>query len=119
MRSLKEYDDNKHNTSQSSHSSNSSITTDSSFSSTFSSNSNLDFSISSVTVTDTSGSICEILELSTDSYCEETESIDEFLQEQEMAWHDDASPATVDSNVTDAAKTIAAIGLDPPHPNDL
>ena len=125
VRFLKEYDDNKQNTSQSSPSFNTSITTDSSFSSTFSLNSNLDSSISSVTVTDTSGSSCEILKLSTDSDCEETECIDKFLQEQEMAWHDATSPATVDSNVTDAATTVAAIdsdvtaaGLDPPHPID-
>ena len=123
VRSLKEYDDNKHNTS----SSNSSISTDSSFSSTSSSNSssNLDSSISSASVTDTSSNSCEILELSTDSDCEETESIDQFLQEQDMAWHDATSPATIDSNATDANTTVAAIdsdavaaGLDPPHPID-
>ena len=42
-----------------------------------------------------------------------------------MAWHDATSPATIDSNATDAATSVAAIdsdaavaGLDPPHPTD-
>lgn len=87
--------------------------------------SNLDSSISSVSVTDISGSSCEILELSTDIDCEETESIDQFLQEQKMAWHDATGPASVDSNATEAATTVTAIdidaipaSLDPPHPID-
>ena len=81
---------------------------DSSFSSTCS-NSTLDSSQSDDvnSVTDTSSSSCEILELSD----METEivSIDQFLEDQQSAWQDVTSLPTTDSLVTDTVTNLAAM----------
>ena len=92
--------------------------TDSSFASTSDSHVSDDLSIS---LLDSSGSSCEVNELSNDPDCGlfEDESIDLFLQEHEAAWQDATS--STESHTVTATSThsdATAVSLDPTHPID-
>ena len=95
----------------------------SSFSSTCSADSNVSDDLS-VSLIDSSGSSYELNELPTDPDCtifeNEEESIDLFLQEQEVAWQDATSSITEthDATTTATQTDVTAVSLDPPHPID-
>ena len=95
----------------------------SSFSSTCSADSNISDDLS-VSLVDSSESSCELDELLTDPDCtlfeNDEESIDLFLQEQEVAWQDATSSITEthDATTTATQTDVTAVSLDPPHPID-